>query len=143
MKQERKDFLDFIAKAVNSSPYYRHIKMKVVDFKEGQSFFEMEAGKELTNLYGTLHGGAIASLLDSACGVALATLISTDEQTVTVDMQVNYFLLARPGKYTAQGKILFKGKSIGVCEGEIKDEKGHLIAKATTTHLIQKRKDNL
>ena len=136
--KEKLDMMSLVAEAVNRSPYYSHIRMKVVGFTdEGHSKLEMEVSKEHMNIWNTAHGGALASILDSACGVATVPLREGNENTVTMDMHIKYFAPVREGKVTAYGKVAHKGKGTVATEAEAYDEEGNLLGKAYTTHRVK------
>jgi uncharacterized protein (TIGR00369 family) len=121
---------------LNNSPMYRHMQMLVLDAGDGHSKLEMKAGKELHSLYGMLHGGVAATILDSACGIALGSLCEPGEMCVTVDMRINYISNMKEGILVGEGHVIHKGRQTGVVEAEIKDERGNLIAVGMSTQLI-------
>ena len=61
----------------------------------------MEVRPEHKNLWGTMHGGALASLIDSACGLATVSYLAENEGTVTLNLRVHYFAPVTQGKLTA------------------------------------------
>ena len=113
--------------------------MRVHDLQEGKSHLTLEAAESLTNIYGSIHGGGLASLVDSACGLALATRLDPGETAVTVDLAVHYLRPAFPGRLSATGSLLHRNKTIGIEEAEVHQEDGGLLAKGTAVHLITKR----
>jgi len=121
---------------LNNSPMYRLMKMEVVDAGEGRSKLTMEAGERLHSVYGMLHGGAAATILDSACGIALGTLLEPGEVCVTVDLRVNYISNLKEGNIVAEGRVVHKGRQTGVAQAEVRDEQGNLVAVCMSTHLI-------
>ena len=129
-----------VMKAVNSSPYYRHVSMAIVAFVETGSKLEMEVKQEHLNVWGTAHGGALASLIDSACGLATVPVLAEDEAVVTLNLQVHYLAAVKPGKLTAFGKVVHRGRTVIVTEAEIRDASGALVAKGGTTHYIKTAK---
>ena len=128
-----------VQQAVNSSPYYRHIRMALTEFTEQGSKLEMEVKPEHKNIWGTVHGGALASLIDSACGLATVGYLAETEGVVTLNLQVHYFAPVTQGKLTALGKVVHKGRTTIATEAEVFDEKGTLVAKGGTTHYIKVR----
>ena len=129
---------DVLIRVLNASPAYRHIGMKVVLAEEGASRIEMEVREELKNLYGTVHGGLLATLMDSACGVALGSLLQAGETLVTLDLRINYLSPVKSGTVIAEGKVVHKGRQTGVAEATLKDESGRLTAKGMSTHFVRK-----
>ncbi len=139
MPMDRSEYLNTLIAVLNASPYYRHIGMKVLRCCDGTSVLELDAKECTQNLYGTLHGGVLASLIDSACGVALGTLLHDGEIAVTVDLRINYISPARVGVLVAEGKVIHRGKHTGVAEACIQTKEGGvLVAKGMTTHFLQK-----
>ena len=133
------DRLELVRAAVNSSPFYLHLGMRVESCGEGRSLLVMEARESATNIYGSLHGGSLASLIDSACGLALASRLEPTETAVTVDLNIKYLRPAFPGRLSATGQVIYRGKVIGVEEAEIHQENGELLAKGTAVHVISRR----
>ena len=121
---------------LNKSPMYTHMQMQVLDAGDGRSKLMMKAGNELHSVYGMLHGGAAATIVDSACGIALGSLLGQGEICVTVDLRINYISNLKEGTLTGEGRVIHRGKQTGVTEAEIKDEGGNLIAVGMATHLI-------
>ena len=136
--EDKLNMMNLVAETVNRSPYYHHISMRIVGFTdEGHSKLEMDVKKEHMNVWNTAHGGALASILDSACGVATVPLREGNENTVTMDMHIKYFAPVRQGKITAYGKVAHKGKGYVATEAEAYDEEGNLLGKAYTTHRVR------
>ena len=121
---------------LNNSPMYKHMRMQVLDAGDGHSKLKMKAGKELHSVYGMLHGGAAATIVDSACGIALGTLLEPGEVCVTVDLRINYISNMKKGTLVGEGRVIHRGRQTGVVEAEIRDEKDNLIAVGMSTQLI-------
>jgi len=124
---------------LNNSPFYLHLGMEVVEAGEGYARLRLPVKDELKNLYGILHGGVIAALLDSASSIATGTLLGLDEAAVTLDQRINYISNVKGGILYGEGKALHKGRFTGVGESEIRDEEGNLVAAGMTTSFIIKR----
>ena len=139
MDNPQPNHLEFVQAAVNSSPFYQHMGMRVESCGDGRSIFIMEARESATNIYGSLHGGSLASLIDSACGLALASRLEPTETAVTVDLNIKYLRPAYPGRLSATGQVIYRGKIVGVEEAEIHQENGELLAKGTAVHVISRR----
>lgn len=126
---------------INSSPFYRYMDMRVVEAGGGLSRLEMQVKEEMKNLYGILHGGAVATILDSSCGIAIGSLLKPGEIVVTVDMRVNFISNVRSGTLIGEGRVLHRGKKTGVASAEIRDGSGTLIAAGMSTHFISSPED--
>ena len=89
------------------------------------------------NAGGVAHGGLHASILDTALGGALLSLISPDEWCATAEIIISYIRPAHEGMIlTASGWVVKRGKNLAHMEGELKDASGILIATAKGTWAI-------
>ncbi len=128
--------------AFNNSPMYRHMQMVMVDAGEGRSKVTLQGRKELQNLYGILHGGAAATIVDSACGIAVGSLLEPGEICVTIDLRINYIANVGEGTLIGEGRVIHRGRRTGVARAEIRDEEGNLIAAGMSTHLIYRPEES-
>jgi acyl-CoA thioesterase len=124
---------------LNSSPFYRLIGMEVTDAGEGLSRMRMEVEEKHKNLYGILHGGAVAALLDSSCTIAVGSLMGREEAAVTVDQRINYISNVSSGVLYGEGKALHKGRYTGVAEAKVTDDEGNLVAVGISTIFFVRR----
>lgn len=90
---------------------------------------------ELKQNNGVVHGGAIASLIDSAAAFAVIPLLNEHETTTTVDLTVSYIRPLVDGTVSASAKVLRAGRRIIVISAEVSDEAGNLAATGLTTYL--------
>ncbi|HEY4715488.1 MAG TPA: PaaI family thioesterase [bacterium] len=139
--KEKKRFMETVKFAVNTSPFYKHMCLELVEYGDGTSKVIMKSGDNLKNLYGTLHGGGIASLIDSACSLAIVTKMEIDEISVTVDLKTSYIAPARDGTLTGLGKIIHRGKNIAIAEATVTDKNGKIIAHGGTIHFIKRERN--
>ena len=121
---------------LETGPYWKHIGMQTVSDVDGKIGVVMEVTEELKQFYGNIHGGVIASLMDSAIAVAVNQQLDTGEGASTVEMKINYLRPANEGKLWAQGKLIQKGRKIIVGQGEIKDDAGQIVAFGTATFMV-------
>ena len=128
--------METVRAAVNASPYYLHLGMALVDYDEGKARFEMMIKQCHTNIYGAAHGGAIASLADSACGLSLATRLTTGQSAVTLDLRVNYTAPVKEGLLVACGEVISLGKTTAVEIARV-TQNDNLVAFALATHYIK------
>ena len=90
------------------------------------------------NPQGTLHGGVTAFVLDISMG---HLLFNKGGAGTTLEMKVQYIKPARSGRLTATGKFLRQGRGISYLRSELTDDKGELIAFATSTWMALKPKE--
>lgn len=107
-------YLKKVRELTNLSPYYRLLKIEVLEIRKGKSIIQMPFRKKLTHPYGIVHGGAIASLADSAVAIALIGLVKPSDRITTIEFKINFFTSISQGKLTAQAKIIYKGSKTAV-----------------------------
>lgn len=117
--------------------------LQVLDVTEGQIGdgwieFKMRPQPFMLNLAGTVHGGVLATLIDSALTCALVTRLAKGFACTTIDLQMRFFRPARVSSelLTARAEIVHKGTSFGATQGEIKDANDRLIVHATSSLAI-------
>ena len=129
---------DRIGKEVTDSPspFMSWLKPVMVEVIEGSLTFQYAVRHEMTNPFGTLHGGIIAAMIDDAIG---ATLISYGEPNfyVSINLVVDYLASAREGDIIlAQTAITKKGNQVVNAQCEIWNaDRSKLIAKGYTNLL--------
>jgi len=129
---------DRIGKEVTDSPspFMSWLKPVMIEVTEGSLTFQYTVRHEMTNPFGTLHGGIIAAMIDDAIG---ATLISYGEPNfyVSINLVVDYLASAREGDIIlAQTAITKKGDQVVNAQCEIWNaDRTKLIAKGYTNLL--------
>ncbi len=136
-----RDREEFIRCALNDSPYYRYINMRVVEFTDTGSVMEMDVIPEHKNIWGTVHGGAVASLVDSSCGTAMAPVMRGEAAVVTLDLKVQLLRPVREGSLKAVSKVVHVGKRIVISECEVYNDEGKLAARGSSIHTKVGRSD--
>jgi uncharacterized protein (TIGR00369 family) len=116
----------------------------VLDFRPaevepGRVVFRMEPQEFHYNPIGSVHGGVAATLLDSALGCAVQTMLPPGVGYTTLELKVNYVrpMAAGQGAVRAEGRIVHLGTKVATAEGRIvREADGKLIAHASTTCLL-------
>lgn len=112
--------------------------MRPVLVEHGTVAFAADADPRFANPMGTVHGGIIATLLDSALGCAVQTALPEGAVYTTLSLEVKY-LRAVPvdaGELLATGTVVHAGRRQATAEGRLTDQSGRLLATATTTCLV-------
>jgi uncharacterized protein (TIGR00369 family) len=99
--------------------------IEVVRCDDDVAVVELLADERHLNGHGTVHGGAIASLVDSAMGAAV---LREGTAPVTIEMKVTYLEPGQPGRLRAEAKVRKRGKRIMIAEVDVTDEAGDAIA---------------
>lgn len=122
-----------IAGEVPPAPIAKLIGFRLVEAENGQAVFHMQAGPAHANPMGTLHGGILCDLADAAMGIAYATLLKDDESFTTIELKINYLKPVWNSELIATASVVRAGRTVGLVECEVSDDKGHLVAKASST----------
>lgn len=139
-ESKRREQEALVQAAVNNSPYYRHVGMRVIGYTESGSVMEVTVRPEHKNVWGTMHGGVLASLVDSCCGTAIGPALGGDETAVTLDVRVQFFRPVREGTLTAKGRMVHRTQRYAIAEAEVHDQEGNLVARGSTIHSVVRRK---
>jgi acyl-CoA thioesterase len=124
-----------LREAFSRVAYARLLGIEVVRLERGASVLSLEVRPELTRMEGIVHGGAIASLLDSASAFAVLSLLDPGEQTVTVDLTLHFLRPVSRGRVEARANVLRAGRRVVTVSIEASDDAGKLVATALTTYL--------
>jgi len=110
----------------------------LVEVDKGRAVFQGTPQEKHLNPMGTVHGGWYATLLDSAVGCAVQTMLPPGQGYTTAELSVNLVRGARldGGPLRAIGTVLHCGRQLATAEGKIVDADGKLYAHATTTCLV-------
>lgn len=108
--------------------------------EEGKAVFSLRPGEHLYNPIGTVHGGILATLLDSAAGCAVHTTLEAGVGYTTVDLSVTYLrpVTRETPLLHCTGEVVHAGRTIATARAEVRDEDGRLYATATATCLIRR-----
>ncbi|MCX5803657.1 MAG: PaaI family thioesterase [Proteobacteria bacterium] len=124
---------DIQLKLAKGTPYYGLLGIEVVEISKGFAKLKLDFKNSLTHPFGYLHGGAIASLADSAGINSILTTTNDNERALTLEMKVNYLVPVKDAVVYAEGKVIHKGKKFAVSDVDVKSVDGELIAKAIVT----------
>lgn len=95
--------------------------------------YQMSITDELKNRMKTVHGGIIATFIDTAIGATVFMELGQDSQAVTLDLSVHYLSPGKKGKLCCETHVVKTGKTILVIEAKVYDEQEKLIATASAT----------
>lgn len=126
------------AKARGAPPTFLDvIGVEFGELQEGNAWLKLEVREDHCRTGGILHGGAIATLLDTLCGMSAATAIPATQDLVTAQLNINYVRPAVPGEVlTGHGHVEHRGKRTLICRSEVRKPDGQLLAMATATMMI-------
>ena len=133
-----KTFLERVADGTAPVPALAlTLGFKPLSFGEGTAAFIMDTNPASHgNVMGTLHGGVLATLADSAMGFAFVTTLAADESFATLEMKISFLRPVWHATLTASASVVQRGKTTGLVECRVTDERDRLIAHATSTCLV-------
>jgi uncharacterized protein (TIGR00369 family) len=126
------DRFEDLSARMDAVAFYGWAGIALVSAEEGHVEIEMEVLPHHLNLQGFAHGGMIATLADTACGLAVRTRVEPDRRHVTAQLNVIYLAPAQPGRIIARGTVVRIGMTIAYAEAEVIDARGRTLARATS-----------
>jgi uncharacterized protein (TIGR00369 family) len=124
-----------IRAAFEKIPFVHLLGIELGELKHGQATMYLEMRDELRRNGGVAHGGAIASLIDTAAAFAILTLLEPDQTTTTIDLTIHYLRPLIKGRATAHARVLRAGRRVMVISIEVLDETKALAATALTSFI--------
>jgi uncharacterized protein (TIGR00369 family) len=129
--------LDLIQKALRGEapppPVATLIGFRLTEVEPGHAVIELEASERHANPMGTLHGGVLCDIADAAMGTAYASTLEEGETYTTLELKINFLKPVRNARLRAVGKVVRRGKTIGLVECDVTDERQSLVARASST----------
>lgn len=86
---------------------------------------------------GLIHGGMVFTLLDTAMGRAVLHSLKSGYHSPTIEMKINYFRPAASGMLETLGRVVNSSRQLSYAEGEVRNQEGKLIARATGTFFVK------
>jgi uncharacterized protein (TIGR00369 family) len=124
-----------IQKALGTVPFAKLIGLELDDIGSGTATLSLKVRKELTQNVGIVHGGAVASLVDTATAFAILSLLAPRERVTTVDLTISYLRPVSRGRLRAKAKVIRAGRRLFVVSAEVFDEDGNLATTALSTYI--------
>ncbi len=119
------------------SDAWKFLGIELVEAAEGRAVVEMATVEQMTNRQGTVHGGFIATLCDSAMSRAMTSAMAPKTRAISFDLKVNFINYARPGdRLRATGRVLHAGRRTGVADCRVEGPGRTLVATATASFSI-------
>jgi len=131
-------FERMMAGELPAPPIMVHLNIRMKEFAEGRAVFTGMPAHEFLNPLGTVHGGWISTLIDTALSCAVQTALKAGESYTTTSLMVNMVrpLLADSGEVTCEGRLVHRGSRLATSEGDLRDANGKLIAHGTVSCMI-------
>ena len=136
MKKLNPEYIDAVVRTANGCPYFTHLGMRIIRLKHRIADVEMDLRKIHLQAFGYTHGGAIASLIDTAAFWSGFGELDEDHGITTVDLTVNYLAPLQKGNIIAKGRCIKLGRKLGLGEASVFDQDGKIVAHGTSTIMV-------
>lgn len=129
------DLLGRLRNRLASSPALAWLQASLEEIALDYSVLKLPYREELSNGSGTVHGGVLATLADTAVAFALATNFDGKMGFATSDLTIHFLRRAR-GDVWARARIVKKGRRVNVGDVEIADAEGRPLARVIASFLL-------
>ena len=119
---------------VNSSPFPRHMPFQLASIGLDRAVIELESQDCHMQPFGLMHGGVLATLIDTATFWAVFMRLPQDYGLVNVDLKLNYLApVSSNHLLTADGRCIKAGRTVCYAEASVAQPDGTLLAHGTST----------
>lgn len=129
------DRISRVHEAFERVPYARLIGIEVGQLESGAATLHLSVRDELKQNLGVVHGGATASLIDTASAFAILTLLEPGETTTTIDLTIHFLRPLTKGRATARANVVRAGRRVLTVSVDVLDESETVVATAVTSYL--------
>lgn len=129
---------DIMRRFLPTSPYVGHLGIRLADIQPGEATLTLPFSPSLVTIGTTVHGGALASLIDTAAMVAAWSDAPVPERFrgATVSLTVTYLAPADNEDLQATARVLRRGKSLVYLDIDVQTASGKVVAKGLATYKI-------
>jgi len=120
----------------DTPPIAELIGFGVSEAAAGRAVVSIKTGPQHFNPMGTLHGGVLCDIADTAMGFAFASTLAVGESFTTIDLKISYLRPVREALLKAEGRVVQRGRTIGYVECDVTDASGKLVAKSSSTCMV-------
>ena len=119
-------------------PVGQLVGFTLTEVERGRAMVQCEPSESPYNPIGTVHGGVISTLLDSALSCAVHTTLPAGTSYTTAELKVNFVraVVVGTGRLRAEGRVIHAGSRLATAEARLTDAAGELYAHAVGTCLI-------
>jgi uncharacterized protein (TIGR00369 family) len=136
MQSVNPEYIEALKNAINASPFPKHMAMVLDRIEFDAAAIALDLTEHHLQPFGIVHGGAIATLIDTATFWAAYLRLPEDDGLVNVDLKLNYLRPVVEGRLIAKGSCLRPGRSICYSEAKVFDQNETLIAHGTSTLMV-------
>ncbi|MCG8566464.1 MAG: PaaI family thioesterase [Desulfobacterales bacterium] len=133
MNRPNPEYIHRLKETVRTSHYPSHMHMTLDHIEMDKADIGMALHQCHLQPYNIVHGGVLATLIDTATFWAAFLRLPQDTGLVNVDLKLNYLSPVVSGQLTAQGICIKPGRTISYAQAQVVDEKGKIITHGTST----------
>ncbi len=133
---------DRFQRQITESPFAELLGFEVVEKSAGRVLLRLPFQAKFLQALGRVHGGAIFSLADHACGWAAVSTLKPGYRCATLEMKINYISAVHDEDCLAEAVVVHSGRTSIVIEADVKTETGRLVAKTLATFAVLQPKTN-
>ena len=133
MAELNPDYIHQVIERTNHAPFPSHLPFTLESMDYDTARVRVDIQPHHMQPYGIVHGGVIATLIDTATFWAAFARLPEDAGLVNVDLKLNYLKALSEGVLIAEGRCLRPGRSISYSEAHIHSDQGDLVAHGTST----------
>ena len=129
---------DFIRQFFPNSPFVAHLGIQLIDIQPGVATLTLPFANALVTIGTIVHGGAIASLIDTAAMVAAwsDTEVPAKVRGTTVNLTVAFLASAEKEDLQAVARVLRRGRNLVYLDVEVRGASGNAVAKGLVTYKL-------
>jgi acyl-CoA thioesterase len=124
-----------IRQKFETNHFPRSLGIELDLIEHGRARLSLEVEQRHLQLAGIMHGGAIATLVDTAVAFAIVGASRPGARFTTIEMKVNYLRPIQAGRVVAEARLIRDGRRIVVSDCDVFDSKGELAAKGLLTYM--------
>ena len=125
-----------LARRLRTTNVLRFLGFRLMAAKPGRVVISFRVREHHLQVHRVLHGGVMATLADTAGGLATYMALPAGTRVATVEMKINFLEAVEKGTITAEAQVIRRGRNFCVVDCDVRDEKKRLVAKALMTFAI-------
>ena len=127
------EYIKELIEWVNHSPFPRHLSMQLTSVGPESAELKLEIDPSHFQVYGLVHGGVLATLIDTATYWAVFGNLPEDAGLVNVELKLNYLKPVTQGPLHARGRCIRSGRTLSYAEASVFNFQGERCAHGTST----------
>jgi uncharacterized protein (TIGR00369 family) len=124
-----------IRKTFEHVPYAKLLGIELESVEPGVAVASLPLHDNLKQNNGVIHGGVIASLIDTALALAILSVLPESDRVTTVDLTISYLRPLTEGKAKATARVIRAGNRLITASAEVANDSGTLTATALSTYI--------